>query len=88
MQVQYEIANGHRRAEDGLIDYLKSNPGLPQNEAVAIWIDNKFGTFVRDNISGDFRFTQTRPDRFIIDFTYETDADEFIKLLGGYRMEA
>ncbi|GAA5657120.1 hypothetical protein Brsp06_03494 [Brucella sp. NBRC 13694] len=88
MQVHYEIAQGHIRGENGLLAYIKSNPGTPQEEAIAEWIDHKFGQFVRDNISNDFTIPQTDTNKFVIDFTYESDADTFVKLLGGYRMEA
>lgn len=88
MQVHYEIAQGHKRGESGLIEFIKSNPGTPQKDAIATWIDNKFGQFVRDKISTDFTIPQTSTDNFVIDFTYESDANEFIKLLGGYSMEA
>ncbi|MDR6757203.1 hypothetical protein J2Y48_002499 [Mycoplana sp. BE70] len=87
MRVQYEIANGHRRGENGLLEYLKSNPGTPKSEAIAAWVDAKFGTFIRTTISEDFTITSADENRFIVNFTYESDANDFIKQLGGHRLE-
>lgn len=87
MRVQYEIANGHKRGENGLLEYIKSNPGTQKAEAIAAWVDAKFGTFIRDTISEDFTIPQTSELNFVVDFTYESDADDFIKQLGGHKLE-
>lgn len=87
MRVQYEIANGHRRGENGLLEYVKSNPGTPKEAAIAEWIDAKFGKFIRTSISEDFTIPTTSEFNFVVDFTYESDADDFIKQLGGHKLE-
>lgn len=87
MRVQYEIANGHRRGENGLLEYIKSNPGTPKGTAIGEWIDAKFGTYLRNTISEDFTIPTTSEFGFVVDFTYESDADDFIKQLGGHKLE-
>lgn len=87
MRVQYEIANGHRRGENGLLEYIKSNPGMTKDAAIGAWIDAKFGTFIRDTISADFTIPLTTEFHFVVEFTYESDADDFIKRAGGHRLE-
>lgn len=88
MKVQYEIAEGHKRGESGLNEYIKSNPGLEQPVAVRDWIEGKFGTWVRDNIGTDYAFESTSPKQFVIDFTYADDAALFVSKLGGHTLEA
>lgn len=87
MRVQYEIANGHKRGEDGLLEFIKRNPGMTKDAAVAGWVDAKFGKFIRDTISEDFTIPQTSEFSFVVDFTYEIDADDFIKCAGGHKLE-
>ncbi|MCY1741429.1 hypothetical protein [Ensifer sp. SL37] len=87
MRVQYEIANGHKRGEDGLLEFIKRNPGMTKDTAISSWIDNKFGTFIRDSISDDFIIPLTSESGFVVDFTYESDADDFIKRAGGHKLE-
>lgn len=87
MRVQYEIANGHRRGENGLLEYIKSNPGTTKETAISQWVDAKFGAFIRTTISEDFTIPMTTEFNFVIDFTYEDDADDFVKQLGGHKVE-
>ena len=87
MRVQYEIANGHKRGEDGLLEFIKRNPGMTKDAAISAWIDSKYGAFIRDSISEDFTISDTSEFTFLVDFTYESDADDFIKRAGGHKLE-
>ena len=88
MKVQYEIAEGHKRGEDGLNEYIKSNPGIEQAIAVKQWIEGKYGAWVNENLGTDYAFESTSAKQFVIDFTYEDDAKVFVEKLGGHTLEA
>lgn len=89
MKIQYEIAGGHKRGPNGLNDYIKANPGLPQNEAASQWVNGKFGAWIKDNITEtEFAITDVTTNGFIVDFTFQSDADDFRKQLGGRELEA
>lgn len=88
MKVQYEIAEGHKRGQSGLYEYMKANPGLEQSIAIQQWVQAKFGTWVSENIGADYTFESASPKQFVIDFTYEDDATVFVEKLGGHTLEA
>lgn len=88
MKIQYEIAEGHKRGENGLNEYLKINPGIPKSDAITQWIEKRFGLWITTTISEDYSFEQTSSKSFIIDFTYDDDGHKFLAMLGGHEMEA
>ncbi|XUY28546.1 hypothetical protein RMR21_015630 [Agrobacterium sp. rho-8.1] len=88
MKIQYEIAEGHKRGENGLNEYLKTNPGISAKDATTQWIEKRFGAWITTIISGDYKFQQTSSKSFIVDFTYEDDGRKFLAMLGGHEMEA
>jgi hypothetical protein len=87
MKIQYEIAEGHKRGENGLTEYLKINPGILADEATAQWIEKRFGAWITAEIGRDYTFEQTSPKSFTINFTYDDDGRKFLALLGGHEME-
>ena len=88
MKIQYEIAEGHKRGENGLNEYLKINPGIPAEEATTQWIEKRFGTWITDTLGTDFTFEQTSSKSFVVDFTYDDDGKQFLAMLGGHELEA
>ncbi|WVT74008.1 hypothetical protein QM996_02520 [Sinorhizobium chiapasense] len=88
MQILYEIAEGHKRGENGLNEYIKSNPGIAREIAIQQWVQMRFGSWITDNISKDYYFVSTSDKQFVIDFTYGDDGNLFIKKLGGHELEA
>ncbi|MGV1751532.1 hypothetical protein [Agrobacterium sp. CG674] len=88
MKIQYEIAEGHKRGENGLNEYLKINPGIAAEEATTQWIEKRFGTWITTTISEDYKFEQTSSKSFVVDFTYDDDGRKFLAMLGGHEMEA
>lgn len=88
MKIQYEIAEGHKRGENGLNEYIKSNPGLDQPVAVQQWVEMRFGSWITNNLTTDYVFVSTSPKQFVIDFTDGDDGNAFLVQLGGHELEA
>ena len=57
-----------------------------ENGEYPIWVDRKFGSFIRDQISGDFTL-EVEETGFVVDFVYEDDGTAFRKLLGGVTVD-
>lgn len=47
------------------------------------WINKKFGDRIRILITEDEFTFDIHDDHFVVDFTYEDDADMFVTLIGG-----
>lgn len=69
-------------------DFIKANPGLREPIAAEQWIAGKFGTWISENIGNDFTITDANSNGFLVEFTYEDDADDFLRKLGGYQVVA
>lgn len=85
MKIEYEIAGQHRRTE--LENFIEANPAMEVEAAKAAWIDSKFGSWVRKNVTEDFTIYELTPLGFRIDLPQPAHALLFIQKLGGRSLE-
>lgn len=84
MKIQYEIAyNGHKRGMNGSEQYAKDRPGTDPAEAFKEWVELRFGTWIKANLSEDYIVCDINGDMFVLDFLHDTDATEFKNRIGG-----
>lgn len=72
-KIRFHIPNGMRKSMENTDD-------------IDAWIKEKFGSKIIELITDnpeEFRFEEFTKDDFKIAFTYEDDANQFLKLFGG-----
>ena len=72
MKITFQLPNGYRSDMEHARETGTFND----------WVDGKFGTRIRELISDDFTMT-IEAGSFTVDFVYEDDGREFLKLFGG-----
>ena len=80
MKIKMTIAGGYQRGE--LKSYIESR-GTNTLDATREWIDQKFGTWIRMNLTDDFTITNVTKADFVIDFASDEAAVSFREQVGG-----
>lgn len=85
MKIEYTIAGGHKRGE--LTGYKLKNPALTDEQAVAHWVQERFGPRLVEAIGSDFDIYETTDSYFLINWPSKADGLQFLTLFGGNVLE-
>jgi len=91
MKVILDIAGGYRRGE--LNEWFNQERGHAVGDAdartaaITKWAQNRYGAWLDANGHSDYAITDVTDTSFAIDFTYEDDADNFRRNIGGRIVE-
>ncbi|MEW9616035.1 hypothetical protein AB3G45_19660 [Shinella sp. S4-D37] len=84
MKIYMQIANGYKSNRISRI--ADGNANMSKVEATKAFVDAAYGNWIRSNLGSDFTIHGITEQSFVVDFTYEDDAREFQKQLGGREM--
>lgn len=86
MKVLVNVAQGYLRGEVQAIQ--NANPSITKTDAIGRFANQRYGSWIKTNLSDDFNITDVRDNCFCVDFTYEDDANAFMRDVGGNALEA
>jgi hypothetical protein len=85
MKILFHIANGHKNSR---IAYaVDADANMTRLRATQEFVDAVYAQWVRDELGNDFVIHEVTEDYFVFDFTYQDDADAFLRVHGGKPME-
>lgn len=84
MKLRVYIAGRYRKYDIPAI--RAANPSYDELEATKHFVDEKYGEWISanmENAAHEYVIENTCPEFFDINFTYQDDAEEFKKIIGG-----
>ncbi|MBN7809102.1 hypothetical protein JZX86_27670 [Agrobacterium rosae] len=85
MKIHVDIANGYKQTH--IKQLMLDNPAFTDLDATTRFIDSKYSAWIKRKLGNDFTIFDITEDTFRIDFTYEDDANAFVKQVGGRVIE-
>lgn len=78
--IRVNIANGYRPQVDA---FVEAHPGMIRDEAVRLWVEERYGAWITNNITAAFELTSVSAQQFDVTFSEKADALTFKGAIGG-----